>query len=67
MQCMKCGRELVGDEVGMHKKLINRGATEYMCLTCLAAFYKCPEALLRTKMEQFRAMGCTLFAKKAED
>lgn len=59
---MKCARELTGDEIGLHKKMINRGATEYMCLTCLAKYYNCEESLLIQKMEQFRAQGCMLFA-----
>lgn len=63
-KCMKCGREISGDEIGLHKKLINRGATEWMCITCLADFYKCTEDLLRDKMEQFREQGCMLFAPK---
>ena len=61
---MKCGREISGDEIGLHKKLINRGATEWMCITCLADFFKCTEELLRDKMEQFREQGCMLFAPK---
>ncbi len=47
----------------MHRKLINRGATEFMCLTCLANYLKCSEELLLQKKEQFRAAGCVLFAK----
>ena len=62
-QCMKCKRELVNDEIGLHKKLINRGATRFMCLSCLAQFFHCDEALLRQKIEQFRENGCVLFAQ----
>ena len=63
---MQCGRDLTSDEVGLHKKMINRGSTEFMCLSCLAAFYHCEEALLLRKMEQFRAQGCTLFAPRKQ-
>ncbi len=66
MKCMKCGRELTGDEVGMHKKMIHRGATEFMCLSCLAEYFKCSEELLRQKMEQFRAAGCMLFSRSPQ-
>jgi len=62
---MKCARGLTGDEIGLHKKMINRGATEFMCLTCLAKYYDCSEDLLIQKMEQFRAQGCLLFAGAA--
>ena len=63
---MECQRELTSDEIGLHKKMINRGSTEFMCITCLAAFYHCEESLLEKKIEQFREQGCTLFAPKEE-
>jgi len=63
---MQCGRDLTSDEIGLHKKMINRGSTEFMCLSCLAAFYHCEEELLIRKMEQFRAQGCMLFAPRKE-
>lgn len=62
--CLKCARELTSDEIGLHKKMINRGATEFMCLSCLARYYDCSEELLLQKMEQFRAQGCTLFCSQ---
>ena len=61
---MKCGRDLTADEIGLHKKMIHRGATEFMCITCLAAFFHCEEGLLEKKIEQFREQGCMLFAPK---
>ena len=33
--CMKCGRTLTYDEIGIHKKMINRGAERWMCVDCL--------------------------------
>ena len=63
-QCMECGCELTQDEVGLHKKMINRGATQFMCITCLANFYHCEEELLLRKIEQFREDGCMLFTPK---
>ena len=63
-QCMKCARELTGDEIGLHMKMINRGAREYMCITCLSEYFHCSEELLRQKIEQFRENGCVLFQKK---
>lgn len=59
---MQCGRELSADEIGLHKKMINRGSTEFMCITCLAAFFHCEEKLLEQKIQQFREQGCMLFA-----
>lgn len=60
-RCKQCGRELTADEIGLHKRMINRGDTEYFCITCLAAFFNCEEELLRGKIEHFRRMGCQLF------
>ena len=59
--CKQCGKELTKDEIGLHKKMINRGATEYCCLDCIAAYFQAPKELLKEKIEQFRKDGCTLF------
>ena len=62
--CKQCGKKLTADEVGLYKKLIHRGAEEFSCITCLAAHFGCDEALLRRKIEQFRASGCQLFVPR---
>lgn len=62
--CKDCGRALSGDEIGLTRKMINRGATEYMCITCLSKFFRCDEALLKRKIEEFKLMGCMLFSPK---
>lgn len=59
--CMKCGRKLIRDEIALTKRLINRGATEFMCLTCLAERFKVSEERLKEKIEHFKESGCTLF------
>ena len=60
-QCLKCKRELTSDEIGLHKKLVNRGASEYMCIDCLSRYFEVPVTMLHEKIEQFKKMGCTLF------
>lgn len=60
-QCLKCKRELTPDEIGLHKKLVNRGASEYMCIDCLSRYLDVPVTMLYEKIEQFKKMGCTLF------
>ena len=42
--CKICGAELTRDEIGLTKKLINRGATEFMCVPCLARHFEVKEA-----------------------
>ena len=59
--CKKCGRELDGNDIGLTKKLINRGAVEYFCIDCLADRFNCSRELLEKKIEQFRASGCARF------
>lgn len=60
-KCLKCGKVLTHDEIGLHKKLCNRGATEFMCIKCLSEHFEVSEDLLKEKIQQFKKMGCTLF------
>lgn len=63
MKCIKCGALLCSDEIALHKKLINRGADEHLCMNCLSAHLDVPVSLLEEKIRQFRAEGCTLFSE----
>lgn len=62
--CRTCGAPLSADEVAVTKKLINRGAAEFMCVPCLAKWFEVTEADIRERIEYFRASGCTLFEKR---
>lgn len=59
--CTDCARVLVRDEIALTRKLVNRGAERFYCLTCLAARFDVSEDVLREKIVQLREMGCTLF------
>ena len=59
--CKICGREVTRDEIGLTKKLINRGATEFLCMTCLAEKFDMTEAECQTLIDHFREAGCHLF------
>ena len=61
LTCITCGRSLEKDEVALTKKLINRGATQYLCIDCLAKKFEVTREDLERKIEEFRQMGCTLF------
>lgn len=61
--CIKCGAILKNDDIGATKKLINRGATEFLCIPCLAAHFNVNEELIRIKIEEYRAYGCSLFTQ----
>ena len=64
-RCRQCGAALSADEVGLTRKLLDRGARTFLCIGCLAAFFGCDEARLRQKAEQFRREGCVLFVPRA--
>lgn len=59
--CMRCGRQLERDEKALYRKLFNRGANQFLCLTCQAEHFRVTEDLLREKIEEFREYGCSLF------
>lgn len=62
-QCVVCGKPLIRDDIAIHKKLVNRGATEFMCTHCLSEHFKVDEQLVREKIQFFKEQGCTLFSK----
>lgn len=62
--CIKCGAKLTPNDIGLHRKLINRGAMEFMCIRCLAKKFKVTVERLEQKIEEFREWGCTLFPPK---
>lgn len=59
--CKKCGRHLTHNEIGLHKKLFNRGADSFYCIDCCAEYFEVSKELLEKKIVQFKEMGCTLF------
>ncbi len=59
--CKQCGKELEYKEIGAYKKFVNRGATQYLCLSCLSEKLDVPMDLLEAKIIQFKEQGCLLF------
>ncbi len=49
------------DEIGINKKIIDKKATRFYCLPCLAEFLEVTEEELLAKIEEFKAEGCKLF------
>ena len=60
MNCVLCGRKLTSDEIAITRKLINRAAEEFCCITCLAAKFSVSEEDIRRLIEIFRQAGCSL-------
>ena len=63
-RCARCGAPLSQDEIAVTKKLISRGATEFYCVACLAEWFEVTPDEIRRRIETFRRMGCTLFARR---
>ena len=63
--CRLCGAPLTPDEVGLTKKLINRGSTEFLCYGCMSQHFAVSVDVLRRKVEEFREMGCLLFEPRS--
>ena len=62
-KCKKCGKpELSGDELAIYRKLVNRGATEFLCIDCLAEYFCCDRKDIEDRIKPYRESGaCTLF------
>ena len=61
-KCFKCEKELSSDEIGIYKKLVNRGAESFLCIECTAAHFEVSVSDLEEKIKQYKKMGCTLFS-----
>ena len=61
VRCARCGAVLQKDDIALTRKMINRGADRFLCVSCLADHFELTEAVLREKIREFKAMGCTLF------
>ena len=59
--CKNCGRVLEKDEIAIYKRMVNRGATDFLCVACLAAHFNVSEDMIKEKIDHFRKMVCTLF------
>lgn len=60
-ECVSCGKELLPEDIGFHKKMVNRGAEEFMCIECLSDYFGITVEKAHEMIERFREAGCTLF------
>ena len=65
--CTKCSCTLSDDEKALYKKLCNKYAKEYMCISCLAQYFKVSTELLVKKIDMFKKQGCTLFVQRENE
>lgn len=61
-KCYVCGKApLAKAEIGLTKKIIDKKATVFYCLPCLAEELEVTEEELLAKIEEFKNEGCRLF------
>lgn len=59
--CMKCGAELCQLDKALHRKMVSRGAKEFMCKSCLAAHFNITCENLDELAAYYKREGCALF------
>ena len=68
MTCRQCGKELDVWDVGLYKKLVNRGAESgFTCVSCTAAHFRFPAERAWEMIRRFQKQGCTLFPPPEEE
>lgn len=61
-KCYVCDRSpLTKNEIGLTKKLIDKKATTFYCIDCLAEYLEVTTEELEAKIEEFKDKGCKLF------
>lgn len=63
MNCCKCEKMLSADEISLTRKLIHRNCSEFMCIECMAKYFKVDKNALYEKIKYFKQSGCILFGK----
>jgi hypothetical protein len=60
--CLNCGKEILGDESAIYRKLVNKLAENFLCIPCLAKYFNCKEAYIHDLIKYYRKSGiCALF------
>jgi uncharacterized protein YlaI len=60
-KCYLCEAKLDKDAIGLNKKLLDKSISRFMCIDCLASHLDATAEELRTKIEEFKNEGCSLF------
>jgi hypothetical protein len=60
--CLNCGKEILGDESAIYRKLVNKLAENFLCIPCLAKHFNCNESYIRDLIKYYRKSGiCAMF------
>lgn len=64
--CRECNKLLIQDERAICKKLVSRDVQDYLCIACLAQFFRCHTSIIYKRIDQFKKMGCAIFSTSAK-
>ncbi len=59
--CRECEKGLEKDEKAIYYRLVNRSAKDFLCISCLAKYFKCKTHDIEKRIVELKNMGCTLF------
>lgn len=59
--CRVCGEDVERVAAALYKKLVDKQAKKFYCLSCLAEYLDTTVEELREKADEFKNQGCTLF------
>jgi hypothetical protein len=60
--CLNCGKEILGDESAIYRKLVSKTAENYLCIPCLAKHFNCKEKNIYDLINFYRENKiCALF------
>jgi hypothetical protein len=60
--CRQCGAPLGMDDRAIYKKLVYRGAEDFLCIPCLARYLGVAQEEIENRIRWYRESGeCTLF------
>ena len=55
--CRTCGAPLHGDDIAIYRKLVYRGAEDFLCISCLADYFKCPKEEIEKRIHHNRRLA----------
>ena len=60
--CKECEAGLLDDDIAIYRKLVHRGAEEFLCIDCLGKQLGCARENIERLIQYYRESGqCTLF------
>lgn len=60
--CRECDAGLLDDDIAIYRKLVHRGAEEFLCIDCLGKQLGCTREKIERLIQYYRESGqCTLF------